>query len=142
LEEALKQFADKIYFVIEIKPLPEQLVENAISKLAALLTELKLFDSVVLASEEIKYLELLKNISDKKIYTAMVYTNKIDIDKNKKYYDSFVDACICSVNELQKTTTLLKELNNNIFVGVYGTRTLEDVLECVKYNVKVTFKTL
>ena len=136
LIDVFKEFsAENNFFIIEIKKENEKLTDFFIEQIIKLLDDFQIRKKVVIISEIYEYLKLIKNQINNDINTGIIYTKY-----NEKYLtskDIYIDSCVFSINELSDVSNILNAHNNNIFKGVYGVNTKQDVIDCIYKNVCV-----
>jgi glycerophosphoryl diester phosphodiesterase len=127
LRDVLLRYKDKIYFIIEVKPVLSDQTKTNLQTLCDIINEVGCKQNCVLASFNECNLQYIKSI-DANIHTAIILQPQCDLSNIK------CDAVICSVNELNAITEQANKLN--LFTGVYDAATISDVEECVRHGVK------
>ena len=141
LADIIKKFHSSVYFIIEIKPFFSAQTKTELTQLTTLLMQNNLTQNIVIASFDTKNLSFVKSINSQ-INTAAIFNinDKSDSGANFSPMDykneCGCDAIICSLDELNEEFAA-NATQNNIFIGIYGAETKNDVDKCIANNVKV-----
>jgi glycerophosphoryl diester phosphodiesterase len=161
LVDVIKEFHAQIYFSVEVKPFFSTQTKTELTQLVALLVQNNLTQNIVIASFDTKNLSYIKSINPQ-IYTAAIFDcrlkNNDKLNNDDKLEDGLknenklnnglkflpidyknecgCDAIICSLDELDEEFAT-NATENNIFIGIYGAETKNDIDKCLANNVKV-----
>lgn len=135
VNEIVKTFREQVYFSIEIKPFFSTQTQIYIDNLIAILIKWDAIPNAVIGSFDEKNISYIKSTysNTNTAAIALPNSNLLPIDYKNK---SNCDAIICSITELSDEFSR-NALENNIFIGIYGAETKEDVNKCLKNKVKV-----
>ena len=135
LSDVIKEFSNKVYFSIEVKPFFSTKTKNEITQLATLVAENNLTQNIVIASFDAKNLSFIKSINPQ-INTAAIFNSKLNLLPIDYKNECESDAIICSLDELNEKFAANAN-QNDIFIGIYGAKTKSDIDKCLANNVKV-----